>query len=1633
MSDQLEIIGPSGDIRFHDLNPVKGFTNIGSHPDNDIVITSPDVAPFHAVIDHRQRPAHIINMGRGGAIRVGGQAVEPNASRVLNNWDTIELNGHTLVMMEGLAAGAGAIAAPIPYASTPSPAWEPTPAAPPVPAPMPVAPVEPLPVVTPPPLITAGVPTALLPGVNAPIPDQVSEQILVEISQREFTLDVDQSTTFDVTVINGGPIVATFELRIDGLDPTWVVAPASVNLFEGERSTLTVTLNVPRLPTSRAGTHYFGVNVTSPELSSQRAVIGCILNVNPYYEHTVTELSPRQQRLNWFRRAGQVTYTIANHGNSAAAYRLDASDDERAMQFEFKLDPQGASLAKQAELHLQPEQIKTVQVSFNSQKRIFFGFTNLLQSFTVTTTPLQGSPLPRSLLGQAETSPLIGPIHVFLVLLTLVILIALIFRPSIKQFTADPDTIISGEEVKMAWDVSSFADVKIDQGLGAQGRGSGSITILPLDNTTYRLTASTPLLSNLIPFWFTQTEERTVIVDPIFPIVRFNADKTTVLSGESATLTWEVLNAEEVVLISNGALETLPPEQYHTSRIVSPEGEGTYTIQARNRYTTGQPISRTVIINAIAPTPTPWPQPIIQRFDALPGNIVAGESVALEWTATNAEKVRIDPGGQEFSPTGRLVLKPDQTTTYILTAINGPNEVRSLREVVVVPPPTPTPVPGTPVIEFFTGTPLEVALGSEEASNIQLAWSITGDLTDIELTGDTVGKIAGLSPQGNLNVAAGEADTQYVLTAYNGELKASQTIIVKVVVPIPVISSLSPASTTQVGGSSLTITVSGSNFVNGAVVRWGDSDRSTSFVSSTQLTAVLTAADLAEAGTEKISVFNPATAGGGSSSPVTFYVNNPVPSVSSITPSEDIVRTTDLTLVVTGSNFVEASTVRWNSTDMETTYNSATQLTAVIPSDKVSAAGSATVTVFSPTPGGGSSGTQTFTVKNPLPTLTLVTPSSVMVGSDAVTLTIAGTGFVGGTNGTKISWDGDIRDATYSNSKQLTLVVPAEDLVTPGNVNISAVNLAPGGGVSSPALIFVIKRAPVTVTVASSPPSPVAGQGTTFLATIQPNSSTITNVPTGLVTFQTVIGANVITLGQASLSGNPATAALSSNYFDVVNSPYSVTAVYGGDTYFDERTSAPLVLTVGEADVQVTVNVSPNPAPLNSNVTLTAVVTATTPGSNNPVSPAGGSVQFFRNGTPIGAAAAINNSQAQLIVCGYGVGLGTGGCTVGAGAMTGGATNTITATYNGDSDPNFTSGSSTLPVVLDLTKMQPVVSLSSNTPTFGESSVFTATVTAPNGITAISPANGGLVTFKNGSTTIGTAFLTGAGGGSASATLTVPAFTFTAAASPYSITAAFTGSSDPYFTDSTSGTLSHSVNKASTTATVSASPASFNYGDNTTLTASVSGGTAGTPTSGSFNFYYDGVSVTCSSTSSYSSGSVNCITNRIPGGNHTITVAFVSSDGNFASSATSAGASVTVNKGSPSLSFVSVNYGGGPATPLAGLCTSTSIPIGMPDGSNTLNVLITGINGQDRPTGSVTFKYQTHYNDGSPNSFDSYDYNPSPSTSNTYSTATSYVSGASNNGFSWVDDGYSQVTATYNGDSNYNPISAICYAIGTYH
>jgi hypothetical protein len=91
--------------------------------------------------------------------------------------------------------------------------------------------------------------------------------------------------------------------------------------------------------------------------------------------------------------------------------------------------------------------------------------------------------------------------------------------------------------------------------------------------------------------------------------------------------------------------------------------------------------------------------------------------------------------------------------------------------------------------------------------------------------------------------------------------------------PVPVTMSTTPGAATA-GGAAFTLNVSGANFVPGAVVRWNGANRTTTYLSSTQLTASIPASDIAAAGTASISVFNPAP-GGGTSNSQSFVVNNP--------------------------------------------------------------------------------------------------------------------------------------------------------------------------------------------------------------------------------------------------------------------------------------------------------------------------------------------------------------------------------------------------------------------------------------------------------------------------------------------------------------------------------------------------------------------------------------------------------------------------------------------------------------------------------------------------------------------------------------------------------------------------------------
>ncbi len=274
---------------------------------------------------------------------------------------------------------------------------------------------------------------------------------------------------------------------------------------------------------------------------------------------------------------------------------------------------------------------------------------------------------------------------------------------------------------------------------------------------------------------------------------------------------------------------------------------------------------------------------------------------------------------------------------------------------------------------------------------------------------------------------------------------------------VPTTASMSPNSISA-GAAAFTLTVNGTNFVNGSTVVFSGTSQPTTFVNSTQLTALIPASDLIMAGLFNVTVAT-GTPGGGTSDAQLFTVNNLLPTISSISPAAANAGDLLLTLTVNGTNFVASSTVQWAGASRTTTYVSGSKLTAVISTSDLSIAGTFNVTVDNPSPGGGTSGAQTYTVNNLVPTLTNLTPAVVTDGNGALTLTVNGTSFVAGST---VNWAGASRTTTYVNASSLTAAISTSDLSVAGTFSVTVTNPAPGGGPSGAQTLTVNNPVPTT-------------------------------------------------------------------------------------------------------------------------------------------------------------------------------------------------------------------------------------------------------------------------------------------------------------------------------------------------------------------------------------------------------------------------------------------------------------------------------------------------------------------------------------------------------------------------------------------
>jgi len=284
--------------------------------------------------------------------------------------------------------------------------------------------------------------------------------------------------------------------------------------------------------------------------------------------------------------------------------------------------------------------------------------------------------------------------------------------------------------------------------------------------------------------------------------------------------------------------------------------------------------------------------------------------------------------------------------------------------------------------------------------------------------------------------------------------------------------SISPSMIATGAATPTTISVTGTNFIPTSTVQLGGGLSPntgvavpTTFVSTTQLTFALTVAQQSTAQQFEVSVVNPAPGGGTVGFGVlTIYQQMPAPVITQVLPSQFLVGSGDTMITVIGTNLfpqngtgVSSSTsspsILWNGTALTNPSEcfgcsyGAESLTATVPAGLLTAAGTATITVNNPESSPSLSNALTVTIANPpAPTLTSISPSAGPINT-ATTVTLSGTGFTASStvalNGTNIA-------ATYVNSTQLTVAIPASSIALPGNLNLTVTTPAPGGGTTAP-------------------------------------------------------------------------------------------------------------------------------------------------------------------------------------------------------------------------------------------------------------------------------------------------------------------------------------------------------------------------------------------------------------------------------------------------------------------------------------------------------------------------------------------------------------------------------------------------------
>jgi hypothetical protein len=120
----------------------------------------------------------------------------------------------------------------------------------------------------------------------------------------------------------------------------------------------------------------------------------------------------------------------------------------------------------------------------------------------------------------------------------------------------------------------------------------------------------------------------------------------------------------------------------------------------------------------------------------------------------------------------------------------------------------------------------------------------------------------------------------------------------------------------------------------------------------------------------------------------------------------------------------------------------------LVTADLLLTSGTSSLTIHNPDAlidGGVPSGGINFSVENPKPSISRVSPKVVLAGSTDTIIHVYGNNFV---SGAAVNWNGAALATSFISRKQVDAVIPSAQLTTQLKAAITVTNPVPGGGTS---------------------------------------------------------------------------------------------------------------------------------------------------------------------------------------------------------------------------------------------------------------------------------------------------------------------------------------------------------------------------------------------------------------------------------------------------------------------------------------------------------------------------------------------------------------------------------------------------------